>query len=148
MVLKNRLMRLFAYTFLCFALTGTALTQDTPAGIVESFKKGNARDLARHFNNNIELVVLDNEDVYSKSQAELILRDFFSANPPDKFDMLHQGGPKSSRFGIGNLQTKNGNFRIHFLLRLKEDVYLIHLLRIERVEEAIIISDPGNPRRD
>jgi hypothetical protein len=148
MVLKTRFLKLLAYTFLCLALTGTSFSQDTPAGIVESFKKGNARDLARHFNNNIELVVLDKEDVYSKSHAELILRDFFSANPPVKFEMLHQGGPKSSRFGIGNLQTKNGDFRIHFLLRLREDVYLIHLLRIERVEEASVISDHGNPTGD
>ena len=148
MLLKNRFLKLFAYATLCFVITGTALSQETPAGIVESFKKGNARDLARHFNNNIELVVLDNEDVYSKSQAELILRDFFSVNPPVKFDMLHQGGSKAARFGIGNLQTKNGDFRIHFLLRLKEDVYLIHLLRIEMIEGASLISEPDNPVGD
>ncbi|MGF1585259.1 MAG: DUF4783 domain-containing protein [Bacteroidales bacterium] len=144
MLLKNRFLKLFAYATLCFVITGTVMSQDTPAGIVESFKKGNARELARHFNNNIELVVLDNEDVYSKSQAELILRDFFSVNPPVKFDMLHQGGPKASRFGIGNLQTKNGNFRIHFLLRLKDNIYLIHLLRIEKIEGAFVIPEPDN----
>jgi hypothetical protein len=114
MLLNNGFLTLIACTFFSFALTGAPVSQDIPAGIADSFRKGNARDLARHFNNNIELVVLDNEDVYSKSQAELILREFFAVNIPVKFELLHQGGPVSSRFGIGNLATRKGDFRIHF----------------------------------
>lgn len=136
MQIKNRFMVLLTYAFFCVALTGASLSREIPEGIAESFNKGNSRELARHFNNNIELVVLDNEDVYSKSQAELILRDFFSANTPVKFELLHQGGKESSRYAIGNLETKNGNFRIYFLLKLRNGTPLIHLLRIEVVEES------------
>ena len=136
MVLKNRFFNLVAYSLFLLALTGASVSQEIPSGVVESFKKGNAKELSRHFNDNVELVVLNNENVYSKSQAELILRDFFSANTPVKFELLHQGGPVSSRFGIGNLATANGDFRIYFLLKRKDEVYLIHLLRIERAESA------------
>jgi hypothetical protein len=70
MQIKNRLMVLVTYAFFCVALTGASLSRDIPEGITESFKKGNSRELARHFNNNIELVVLDNEDIYSKSHHD------------------------------------------------------------------------------
>ncbi len=136
MQIKNRLMVLLIYTFFCVVLTGASLSREIPEGITESFKKGNSRELARHFNNNIELVVLDNEDVYSKSQAELILRNFFLANKPVKFELLHQGGKETSRYAIGNLETENGDFRIYFLLKLRDGTPLIHLLRVEVEEES------------
>ncbi len=136
MHIKNRFLLLFGYSFFCFALAGASVSREIPEGITESFNKGNSRDLARFFNNNIELVILDNEDIYSKSQAELILREFFSSNTPVKFKLLHKGGKESSRYAIGNLETKKGDFRIYFLLKLKDGVPLIHLLRIERVEES------------
>ncbi|MFO7922676.1 MAG: DUF4783 domain-containing protein [Bacteroidales bacterium] len=134
MYIKNRLVIYLLYTFFCFALTGATVSLDIPRGIAESLNKGNSRDLARHFNINIELVILDNEDVYSKSQAELILRNFFSVNKPVKFEVLHQGGKESSRYAIGNLETNKGNFRIYFLLKRSNGDSLIHLLRIEPVE--------------
>ncbi len=135
MRIKNRLLLFSISLFFCFALTGTLFTPEIPREIVDCFNKGNSRELSQHFNNNIELVVLDNEDVYSKSQAELILRNFFSVNKPVGFKLLHQGGPELSRYAIGNLETKKGNFRIYFLLKGNDDALLIHLLRIERVED-------------
>ncbi|MFP4366061.1 MAG: DUF4783 domain-containing protein [bacterium] len=134
----------FPFVFVCFALAVASVSAQIPKGINESFTKGNSRNLSVHFNENIELVVLNNEDVYSKSQAELILRNFFSENKPVKFELLHQGGKEASRYAIGNLQTEKGNFRIYFLLKLKDSVQLIHLLRIERVEEAVLIQDLMN----
>ncbi len=135
MHLKNRVLIVLTWAFFCVALTGATSADDIPEGIIESFNKGNSRELARHFNNNVELVVLDNEDIYSKSQAELILRNFFSVNTPVKFELLHHGG-KESKFGIGNLETKNGIFMVYFLLKPRDGVQMINLLRIERVEES------------
>lgn len=135
MQIDKRFSRFLLYLFLSFTLTGSALNYQIPSGVVESFGKGNSRDLSKHFNNSVELVVPGNEDVYSKSQAELILRNFFSANRPVRFEILHQGGKELSRYAIGNLVTQKGEFRIYILLKLKNDDLLIHLLRIERVED-------------
>lgn len=135
MQIGKRFSRFLLYLFLSFTLTGSALNYQIPSGVVESFGKGNSRDLSKHFNNSVELVVPGNEDVYSKSQAELILRNFFSANRPVRFEILHQGGKELSRYAIGNLVTQKGEFRIYILLKLKNDDLLIHLLRIERVED-------------
>ncbi|NBQ47990.1 MAG: DUF4783 domain-containing protein [Sphingobacteriia bacterium] len=37
------------------------------------------------------------------------------------------GGP--SKFAIGNLNTRNGNFRIFFILKEQEGAYFIQLIR-------------------
>ncbi len=134
MRIKNSLL-LLTLLFLCFALSGSLFSPEIPKSITDSFNKGDSKELARHFNNNIELVVLDNEDVYSKSQAELILRKFFSVHKPVGFKLLHQGGPELSRYAIGNLKTEKENFRVYFLLKGNDDALLIHLLRIERTED-------------
>lgn len=137
MLVDNRFFAIITWLFFCIVLTGAAGTGGIPEDIAESFNKGHSRNLARHFNSNIELVVLDNEDVYSKSQAELIMREFFSANKPVKFVYLHKGGKEGSRYAIGNLETEKGDFRIYFLLKITIGTPLIHLLRIEVAEDSL-----------
>jgi hypothetical protein len=103
-----------------------------PEGITAAIKAGNSREFARFFNTNIELVLPNVEAVYSKTQAELIIKDFFSKNPPSNFIILHQGGRESSRYAIGTLTTSRGGYRIYFLLKMLSGEALIHQLRIEK----------------
>jgi hypothetical protein len=135
MLTKEHFKVVLTYSFLLLILTGGSASREIPVEIAEAINKGNSRDLSRHFNNTIELVILDNEDVYSRSQAELIIRDFFLENKPLKFKLLHQGGKESSRYAIGNLETQSGEFRVYFLIKLLDGVPLIHLLRIEKTEQ-------------
>lgn len=120
---------------LSFFLAGFQPVQDIPEAISSAFKAGNSKELVKHFNSNIELVILENEDVYSKNQAEMILRDFFDKNPPKNFAILHQGGKNGSKYAIGDLTTSKGNFRVYFLLKKREESFLIHQLRIEKENE-------------
>lgn len=106
-----------------------------PEGISATIKAGNSREFSRFFNTNIELVLPNTEDVYSKTQAELIIKDFFVKNPPTNFVILHQGGKETSRYAIGTLTTTKGVFRVYFLLKIKDSEALIHQLRIEKEEE-------------
>lgn len=120
---------------LSFIIAGFQPIQDIPEAISSAFKAGNSKELVKHFNTNVELVILENEDVYSKTQAEMILRDFFDKQPPKNFAILHQGGKNGSKYAIGDLTTTKGNFRVYFLLKKREDTYLIHQLRIEKENE-------------
>jgi hypothetical protein len=106
-----------------------------PEGIILAFKAGNAAELAKHFNANIELVILENEDVYSKIQAEQILRDFFANHRPSSFKIIFEGGKETSRYAIGSLSTSSGNFRVYFLIKNQDGIPLIHQLRIEEEDE-------------
>ncbi len=118
-----------AFIFCLISLVGTA---QVPEEVIVSLKTGNASTLSSYFNDNIELVVLDKDDVYSKDQARQIVSSFFSANSPQRFSIIHQGGKEGARYAIGNLSTKTGVFRVYFLLKEKGAKAYIHQLRIEK----------------
>lgn len=106
---------------------------DVPEGLVTAIKAGNAKELAKYFNSTIELVIADKEGIYSKAQAEQILKDFFTKNPltKDSFRLLHDVGKESSRHAIGNLYTTKGVYRVSFLIKTVNNKPLIDQLRIE-----------------
>ncbi len=105
-----------------------------PDEIILSLKSGNAKTLSEYFNQNVELVVPENDNVYSKAQAQLIVNDFFSINSPQGFSVIHQGGKEGAQYVIGNLSTRKGFFRVYFLLKKNDGKDYIHQLRIEKQE--------------
>ena len=92
---------------------------------------GDSKTLSEYFNQNVEMVVLENDNVYSKAQAQQIVSKFFSNNPPESFNVIHQGGKEGAQYVIGNLVTGNGTFRVYFLLKKNAGKDYIHQLRIE-----------------
>ena len=54
------------------------------------FRQGNSKEIAKSFATSIELIIIDQEDVYNKAQAEQILKDFFLKNPPNKTSIIHK----------------------------------------------------------
>lgn len=127
--------RLFIPLFFLFLVSTTVFSSNAttvPEIIINAIKTGNAKELAKFFNQNIELVILTEENVYSKTQAELIIKDFFSKNIPSDFTVLHQGGKEGAQYAIGSVKTSTGNFRIYFLLKFKNDQPFIHQLKIEK----------------
>lgn len=103
-----------------------------PDEIIKSLKTGNAKTLSEYFNQNIELVVLEEDNVCSKAQAQQIVGKFFSKNTPEGFNILHQGGKEGAQYVVGNLITNKGNFRTYFLLKKTDGKEYIHQLRIEQ----------------
>lgn len=102
-----------------------------PDEIIQSLKSGDSKTLSAYFNQNVELVVLENDNVYSKAQAQQIVNKFFSSNPPESFSVIHQGGKEGAQYVIGNLVTGKGSYRVYFLLKKNSGKDYIHQLRIE-----------------
>ncbi len=107
-----------------------------PNDIIVGLESGNAKILSKYFNQNVDLVVLDNNNVYSKAQAQQIVGDFFSTfspNPEKKFKIIHESGKEGAKSVIGTIETTKGEiFRIYFLLKQNEGKEYIHQLRIEK----------------
>ncbi|MFP4620632.1 MAG: DUF4783 domain-containing protein [Bacteroidales bacterium] len=114
-----------------FKGTFTQSEDEIPNDIAVAFKVGTAKELAQFFNDNLELAVGEKEDIYSKSQAERIMDDFFVKHPPKTFKFIHKGGKEEAQYAIGRLQTFEANFRVYMLLKPQNDRLLIHQLRIE-----------------
>lgn len=114
-----------------FLLFSNQLQAQVPDEIIQSLKTGNSKTLSEYFNQNVEMVVLENDNVYSKAQAQQIVSKFFSSYAPESFNVIHQGGKEGAQYVIGNLATKKGSFRVYFLLKKNNGKDYIHQLRIE-----------------
>lgn len=109
-----------------------AVNDDITEKISVSIREGNARELSKYFKENVDLAIGGKEEVYSSSQAELILKDFFLKNVPKTFTIVHQGTSKLGlHYAIGNLVTSTGNFRVSFYIKKSLQGQFIQQFRID-----------------
>lgn len=99
--------------------------------VISAMKDGNAADVARYFDNTVEINTPDKNNSYSKSQAELVLKDFFSSNTVKSFNVLHKGENSGSQFCIGTLVTRNGSFRTTIFMKQKGDKQVLQKITFE-----------------
>ncbi|TLX70830.1 DUF4783 domain-containing protein [Labilibacter sediminis] len=106
-----------------------------PDGIILATQKTDAKELSVYFNSKVELVLPQKSGVFSKSQARLVLEDFFNKNPNTQFKIIHQGDRENSSFAIGKYRTTNKVYRFYFLTKTKNEKTYIHQLRIEKEDD-------------
>ena len=129
-------------TFIAIVLTlGTfslSAQTDNTEKIAGLLGTGNSKALSGYFTPNVDLTVVETDDVYSKAQAEQILKKFFEENPPSTFKIEHDGKTKAGdRYVIGTLSTSKGKFRVTYFLKQINDAQLIKQLRIEESSDEI-----------
>ncbi len=100
--------------------------------VVSAIKNGNASQLSKYFDNTVEITVTDKSNTYSKSQAELVLKDFFNNNIVKNFEIVHKGDNTGAQFIIGTLNTKNGEYRTTIYMKKNGDRQLLQELRFEK----------------
>ena len=66
--------------------------------VISAMKSGNSAGIARFFDNTIEINMPDKSNSYSKSQAELVLKDFFNSNTVKGFGVKHKEENSGSKF--------------------------------------------------
>lgn len=120
---------LFVSLLLAFGLQAQ---DDVKDKVVQAMRTGNSKELASHFIPNIDLTVKETADVYSKAQAEQIVRKFFNDNPPVDLVIEHSGVSKvGDKYYIGILRTSTGYFRVTFFLKKTDSLFQVKQLRIE-----------------
>ncbi len=121
------------FTWFCALLILGAFTVSNSGidEIVTALKNGNATQIAKYFDNTVEITLPDKSNSYSKNQAEVIIRDFFSIHPVKGFEILHKGENAGSQYCIGTLSTKNGSFRTTVYMKQKGDKQVLQEIRFE-----------------
>lgn len=100
--------------------------------VIAAIKKGDVSSLSKVLDKTVEINIAGKSNSYSKAQAEIILKDFFAKNQVKSFELIHQGeAGGGSRYGIGNLVTSGGNYRLSFFLQKKGNELLLNEIRFE-----------------
>ena len=133
----TKALTLFSIIYLFFSLPFTnVLATDNNEKIALAIRAGNAKELSKYFSKNIDLNIPGSEGVYSKTQAELIMKNFFSKYKTLEFSTLHQGTSKDgAKYTIGNLKTDKGSFRLYFYMKKTSDAYYIHEFSLNEEEK-------------
>ncbi|MBC3539405.1 DUF4783 domain-containing protein [Rufibacter sediminis] len=133
--MKN-LKRLMAMTLVLLGmLVGAgqvAAQSDVMGGIQSAIKAGSSRDLARYFNSKVDVNIDGETGSYSQSQAEMVVRNFFSKNAPAGFSFDHQGGSEDGqRYAIGKYNHKGGRYNVVVKVKKYGDSYKIDTIEFK-----------------
>jgi len=104
-----------------------------PDEIVQAFVNADAKIISKYFNTSVEMIFSENQGLYSKAQAEQMLKTFFtnnaSANRKFTYKNLHSSSPnrENMQYHIGELNTGKGSYRMTIHIKAQR----ITLMRIE-----------------
>jgi len=102
--------------------------------VLAALKTGNAEKLSKYFDTRVDISLPNKSDNFSRNQAEMILKDFFSSNEVKGFEVKHKGENNGSQFCIGLLQTRNGNFRTKLYMKQKGGQQLVQEIAFQLEE--------------
>jgi hypothetical protein len=120
---------LFILSFFTALVVNAQALEDVTNGI----RSGNETAVSKYFDNTVAITISNNQSIYSKAQAEIVLKDFFNKNQVKDFT-VKQGGPsgENAKYAVGTLTTSNGVFQIYLVMRLKNNDYVLREIRFEK----------------
>jgi len=124
-------MKYFLLPAALLVLTSSFITQSFD-DVVKAIKAGDASEVSKYFDNTVEITFPEKSNSYSKTQARLVLHDFFSSNTVRDFEILHKSDNSGSQYCIGNLKTVNGTFRTTIFMKQKGPIEVIQSLSFEK----------------
>jgi hypothetical protein len=123
------LLAISAVVFSSFTLQNGTIDE-----VIGALRSGNSTELSKYFDDNVEITLPDKSDNYSKAQAQLIIKDFFSNNGVKGFELKHKGDSPGGHFCIGTLQTNSGNFRTNVFMKVKNGKEVVKEIRFQSIE--------------
>jgi Domain of unknown function (DUF4783) len=102
--------------------------------IAFAMRSGNVNQISRYLDSRVDISLPDKSDTYSKSQAEMIIRDFFTTNVVKNFLVKRKGENSGSEFCVGVLQTRNGDYRTTLFMKQKGDKQLLQEIRFQAAQ--------------
>jgi hypothetical protein len=102
--------------------------------VVSAIRTGNVTQLSVFFDDRVDISLPDKSDTYSKTQAEMVIGDFFTNNEVKNFKITQQGESGGVVFCAGVLQTHAGNFRTTLFFRQKGDRHFLQEIRFQSIE--------------
>ena len=123
---------LYASSFFLFLVASAFRSEPGLDDVIKALQKGSASELSKYIDDNIEITLPDKSDNYSRTQAVMILQDFFNNNGVITFEVIHSGDNAGAQYVIGNLQTKKGTYRTTIYIKQKADKQVLQEIRFEK----------------
>lgn len=100
--------------------------------IGEALKSGDPDEITKWFANNLELDILGDNNVCSKSQARLIFKSFYDKYTPKSYSIIHESGKPPMRYAVLTLMAGGEKFRLTVFVHSQRQTNEIQQIRIEK----------------
>lgn len=79
--------------------------------VFQHIEKADIESILKESDSLIDLCLLEDQNIYSKSEAKTVLHEFFSANSPVSCKEVHSGSSKKAgaAYHLGKLSVASGN---------------------------------------
>ncbi len=125
--------KLVVLGILLISLFGFQSKSDSFDEIAGAMKLGQVGGLTQFFSSSVELTLLDNEGIYSKQQAEQMLRTFFNQHPPKSVSIQHKGSSgQGAKYAIIIYEASNGKFRSYIFMKDNGKGMQVNEFKLER----------------
>jgi len=122
------------YIFLTSIVLSITAQSDIPYSSIEkAFSSNDAGNIVSMGKDKMLINVLGKEGAYSQSQANLVLKDFFTKKPGSTFKFIFKGKESADgSFAIGNYESKSESFRVTIHFKKISGDFKIESLIIEK----------------
>jgi hypothetical protein len=127
--MKRYLIRTLFIGWLFLLGAVAAHAQSDNLGAVRSaLRNGSSRELSQYFAPTVEIGFDGDKKAYNATQAELVMKDFFSKNSPSTFEFIHQGqSGEGIQYAIGRYTGRGGTYRVFVKLKPSRGAPLVEL---------------------
>ncbi|MCC5944837.1 MAG: DUF4783 domain-containing protein [Bernardetiaceae bacterium] len=103
------------------------------ANIQTALQSGSSKELIKYLSNPVELNFGKQKASYSRAQAEFVLKDFFTKNPPNSFSYIYKGGSRDGlRYVIGKYMYAGGSYRVYILIKDSSGKHYVDTLNFSK----------------
>lgn len=128
--MKVQFTRFFLLSALLLLLGSWISAQGDQLGAVRSaFANGSSRELSQYLAPSVEVGFDGDKQTYSATQTELVVKNFFTKNPPTSFDVVHQGASNDGiPYAVCRYVSRTGNYQVFIRLKPKQPTPTIDTL--------------------
>ncbi len=108
----------------------------TMEAVTLALRSGSVRQLSNFIDERVSIELPEKSDTYSKSQAEMVMRDFFSDIVVRNFKVVSQGQSAGFYYCTGVLSSKSGSFLTTIFLRNKGTKLFLDAMRFQEADES------------
>jgi hypothetical protein len=121
---------IFSVLYIAVNLSAIAMNSERYLKLI---RDNDISELSEDFNNSLQITTPGKGGVYSKSQAEIILTDFFSYHQPKSVSLSSRGqSSNGAQFVVLNVNSNRGNVKMSIFYRVNGSISRIHEIKIQK----------------
>ncbi len=132
----KKTIKIFAFCLSIVLLSSGSVSLSEQPGLADNIsatiKAGNSKELAKYFGPTLEIILPGSDGTFSKAQAEMIMKDFFSKSAPVSFVVNQKGNSAGgAQFIIGTYKNKSETLNVYILLKPVSNQLMIQQMHFE-----------------